>query len=193
MAKQQPVCRNADFSLLDPSFNVQTMLKNATKRIDDLRTAEIRSLRSEMHLEVKSIRREIKDFKSFIKKINGAETKRIDSIRTTDVGNIALANTAGEVRASTLASQVSDTAIAANTSLKAETDPIRKSIDDLRQSQWTIAGGTAQGQEFRQDTRAKSSNVGLWIGLGAAIFFGLTSMFFSALIVAVTLYLGIRS
>ena len=179
--------------ITDPTENVRQIVKQATRRQDDLRRVEFRSVRKEVRLEVKSIHHEIKDFKQYLKKINDAEAKRIDAIRAVDVGNVAVANTAAENRASTLAGQVSDAKDAQLVALKAETDPIRKSIDDLRQSQWTIAGGREQTVETKHETQAKSSNTGLWIGIGAAIVFGLSTMLFNLLLVAITLYLGLRT
>lgn len=178
--------------IYDPSINVKEILKQAVKRQDDLRRVAHIGLKREVSLEVKGIHHEIKDFKSFIEKINAAETKRVNAIRRVDQGNVAIANTAAENRATTLAKQVADTAVAANTSLKSETDPIRKSIDDLRQSQWTIAGGTAQGREESGESRAKSANWGVWVGVAAAILIGLGGLLFNTLMFALALYLGLR-
>lgn len=176
----------------DPSTNVKEILKQAVKRQDDLRRVEHNSLRTDVNLEVKGIHHEIKDFKLFIEKINKAETKRINAIRAVDVGNVALTNTAAENRATTLAKQVADTALAQVISLKAETDPIRKSIDDLRQSQWTIAGGTAQGREESGESRAKSANWGLWVGVAVAVLFGMGGLFVNMVMFGLALYLGLR-
>lgn len=188
MAKQ----RKSTYLDTDPSKNVKERLQDAVKRQDDLRRVEFRGIRNEVSLEVKSVQHEIKDFKSFIKKINKAETKRINAIRAVDVGSVAVANAAAENRATTLAKQVTDTATAANVSLKAETDPIRKSIDDLRQSQWTIAGSTAEGREKTDTSRAKSAGWGLWVGIAAAVFFGLGGAIFNMLMFGLALYLGLR-
>jgi hypothetical protein len=182
-----------NFRLIDPTRNVRHTIKESEKRQDDLRGMAHKALRNEVKLEVKSLRSELKDFKSFIKKINGAESKRIDAIRAVDAANVVIANAAAETRASTLASQVTDTATAANVALKAETDPIRKSIDELRQSQWTIAGGSRQEAETKTDIMAKSSNVGLWVGIAAAVVFGVTSVGFNIVVIAISLYLGLRS
>lgn len=184
--------RRSTYLDTDPSENVKERLQDAVKRQDDLRLVEFRGLRKEADLQISAIHHQIRDFKSFIKKINRAETKRINAIRAVDVGNVALANTAAETRATTLAKQVADTAIAANISLKSETDPIRQSIDDLRKSQWTIAGGTAEGREKIDTSRAKSANWGLWVGISAAVVFGVGGAFSSLLMFGLALYLGLR-
>ena len=178
---------------LDPTTNVRNEIKAAVKRLDDLRGIADKSHRNEVNLEIRSIRREIKHFKQFIKNSNDSESKRTNAIRRVDQANRVIENAAAETRASTLASQVTDTAVAANTALKAETDPIRKSIDDLRQSQWTIAGGTTQEKEQSGDSRARSSNLGLWITIIIAVLFGLGTLVFNLIIIAITLYLGLRT
>lgn len=179
--------------ILDPTINVRNEIKAAVKRLDDLRKVSDQAHRNEVEGEIRSIRREIKHFKQFIKNSNKSEAKRTNAIRRVDQANRVIENAAAETRASTLASQVTDTAVAANTALKAETDPIRKSIDDLRQSQWTIAGGTSQEKEHTVDTRAGRANWGLWVGIGAAMLFGITTMLFNIVIIGVTLYLGLRT
>ena len=179
--------------LIDPTRNVRHTIKASEKRQDDLRGMAHKALRNEVKLEVRSLHGEIKDFKHFIKKTNKSETGRIDAIRAVDQGNVALANSAAELRASTLATQVTDTAVAANLALKAETDPIRKSVDDLRQSQWTIAGGTRQEKEQTSEGHTKTANIGLWIGIAAAILFGLGGLFFNMIMFALALYLGLRT
>lgn len=190
MAKNVPPGPGIDSSgqsVVDPTKNVKAILKSAVQRQDDLRRVEFKGIRSEVHLEISSLHSELRDFKSFIRKINDAETKRIDAIRAVDQANVVVANSAAENRATTLAKQVTDTAIAATVSLKAETDPIRKSIDELRQSQWTIAGGTRQEAETKTDSQTKNANWGLWVGVGTAVLFGLGTLFLSfvSLVVAI--------
>ena len=177
---------------VDPTTNVRNYVKQAVSRQDDLRDNDHAALRREVKHNVKSVRRELKDFKQHLKKLSKAETNRIDAIRQVDVGNVAVANTAAENRASTLAGQVNAAKDAQGVALKAETDPIRKDISDLRQSQWTIAGGTTQEKEAVGETRAKSANWGVWVGIAAAVIFGLGSMFVSMVMVGITLYLGMR-
>lgn len=175
-------------NIIDPTTNVKDHIKQAVSRQDDLRNVDHRALRREIKLEIKNLRREHKVFKQHLHDLSIAETNRIDAIRQVDVGNVAVANTAAENRASTLAGQVNAAKDAQGVALKAETDPIRKDISDLRQSQWTIAGGTTQEGE----TRAKSANWGVWVGIAAAILFGLGTIFFNTIMIAITLYLGFK-
>ena len=140
-----------------------------------------------MNSVLRSLRRELKDFKSYMKKIGKTETKRINAIRKVDVGNVALANSAAETRATTLAGQVTSAKDAQVVALKSETDPLRKDIGDLRQSQWTLAGGREQVVDTKADTRAKSSNWGLWVGIGATVFVSLFIGFLSFMMALITL------
>jgi hypothetical protein len=177
----------------DPTLNVKNDIKEAVRRLDDLRKLEHDAMRDDLKGEVKALRREITDFRDHIEKLRKAERKRLNAIRKVDVAAVAEGRTAAENRANTLAGQVTDTKDAQQVALKAETDPIRKSIDDLRQSQWTIAGGTAQGHEQATDTRARSANWGVWVGIGAAILFSTSTILFNIIMVGITLYLGMRN
>jgi len=172
----------------DPTENVKNIIKSEVRRLDDLRASELKAIREQSHSEIKGIAREIKDFKVYIKAIAKAETKRINAIRAVDVAAVAVANTAAENRATTLAGQVNAAKDAQVVSMKAETDPIRKDIGDLRQSQWTIAGGREQVVE----TRATSSNWAIWAGVGAAVLAIVISGFFQTVVLGVTIYFATR-
>lgn len=151
-------------TVIDPTKNVEALVRAEAKRQDQLRKANTEALRDQMKALEHSISTERKHNKSLHKmetRLSEAESKRIDAIRAVDVGAVAVANTAAENRASTLAGQVNAAKDAQLVALKAETDPIRKDIGDLRQSQWTIAGGRQQGVESK-------GNWGMWIGLGLA-------------------------
>jgi len=164
------------------------VVPSEVRRLDDLRHAESTGVRTEIRKDIKSLRRELENFKKYAEAISDAETKRIDAIRAVDVGAVAVANTAAENRASTLAGQVNAAKDAQLVALKAETDPIRKDIGDLRQSQWTIAGGRDQVTE----TRATSSNWAIWAGVAAAVLAIIASGFFQTVILAVTIYFATK-
>jgi hypothetical protein len=158
----------------DPTNAVRRDIKAAVRRLDDLRKQDHQAIRSDVKREIKSLRRRLK-----------SETKRINAIRKVDVEAVAVANTAAENRANTLARQVTDAKDAQQVALKAETDPIRSSIDALRQSQWTIAGGTDNRQISHQSW-------GVWAGIIAAIVFGASTLLLMTITIAVTIYLGLR-
>lgn len=194
MAKNTPPGPGIDSSgqtVQDPTKNVMKIVKEAVRRQDDLRKTQFKSIRREIHLEVQQFHRELTDFKSYMKKINRTETKRINAIRKVDTDNVALANTAAENRATTLASQQVNQATASNIALKAETDPIRKDITDLRQSQWTLAGGKEQVTETKTDSRAKSNNWGVWVGIGVAAVMGVATIFATVTIAVITIVVTI--
>jgi hypothetical protein len=163
----------------NPTRNVIALVKAETKRQDDLRNQDI-----------KNIRRELKNLKGYLKAIAKAETKRIDAIRAVDVGAVAVANTAAENRATTLAGQVNAAKDAQVVSMKAETDPIRKDIGDLRQSQWTIAGGKQEVTEQETSTNVAANNKGMWIAIGVSALAFVTTSFISLIGIAVLLYVN---
>jgi hypothetical protein len=158
---------------IDPTKNVLDLVHAETKRQDDLRK-----------MESKSLRRELKNFKKYSLALDKAESKRINAIRAVDVGAVAVANAAAENRATTLAGQVNAAKDAQVVALKSETDPIRKDIGDLRQSQWTIAGGHDQVTE----SRAASGNLGLWIGVGVSIAAFMAMGLFQTIALGITIW-----
>lgn len=168
--------------IIDPTKNVLDLVAAETKYQDGMRelTSKI------VEVELKGIRQEIKNFKAYSHELAEAERKRIDAIRAVDVGAVAVDKAVAETRASTLAKQVTDAAVAQSIALKAETDPIRKDIGDLRQSQYTIAGG-------KQEVQAKSANWGLWVGIITAVVLGLGTILFNTVMLGVTLYIGLRN
>jgi len=185
--------------VVDPTKNVQDLIELQNKRQDDLREKdnrhirEITEVREEHNRELHVAEREYdKEFRraerQHDKELREAESQRIDAIRAVDVGAVAVANTAAENRASTLAGQVNAAKDAQGVALKAETDPIRKDIGDLRQSQWTIAGGRDQVVE----TRAAGASWGLWVGIGVAALGIMGTVFMGSIAIAVTLYLALR-
>lgn len=174
----------------DPTRNVLGLVKAEHKRQDDLRRLEFKAVRKEVSSDILSIRREVMNFKKYLKGSAKAETKRIDAIRAVDVGAVAVANTAAENRASTLAGQVNAAKDAQLVALKAETDPIRKDIGDLRQSQWTLAGGRQEGKENATTGQASSHNIGMWVAVGISVFALIATSMLSIIGIAVLLYIN---
>jgi hypothetical protein len=84
---------------IDPTANVMALVAAAVQRIDDLRAAEIRRMDDVLRVHV-----------DLTRQLSSAEAKRIDAIRSVDVGNIALANERGTQQAALLASQVAASA-----------------------------------------------------------------------------------
>jgi hypothetical protein len=170
---------------IDPTKNVLDLVDRIIQRQDDLRESDHTHIRETVRMQALFDQKLREVEASYEDKLRLAESKRIDAIRAVDVGAVATANAAAEARAGTLAAQVQSAATAQVVSLKAETDPIRKDIGDLRQSQWTLAGGREQVVE----TREKSSNWGLWAGIAVAVFVGFNGLLLTAVGVVVTIML----
>jgi hypothetical protein len=99
--------------VVDPTANVIALSEAATQRQDDLRElseekldAEIRRIDAEArHIaEIASLRAD------FQEKLAIAESKRIDAIRTVDVGAVAIASERAAQQATVLATQVAQSA-----------------------------------------------------------------------------------
>lgn len=174
----------------DPTRNVLDLVKAENKRQDDLRKLEFKAVRTEVSSDIISIRHEVSNFKKYLKSAAKAETRRINAIRAVDVGAVAVANTAAENRASTLAGQVNAAKDAQLVALKAETDPIRKDIGDLRQSQWTLAGGRQEVQEHVVSGQSSSHNIGMWVAVGISVFALISTSMLSIIGIAVLLYIN---
>ena len=85
---------------LDPSANVLHIVEGAIKRLDDLRASEVRMINEKIDLHIE-----------YIEKLSLAESKRLDAIRSVDVGTVAIASErAAAATATVLASQVSQSA-----------------------------------------------------------------------------------
>lgn len=94
----------------DPTANVQNIVSEVVKRIDDLREAETRRLdqrfeSGEAHTkELMQLRAE------HANDLREAEAKRIDAIRVVDINAVAVANEKATAQATVLANQVSTSA-----------------------------------------------------------------------------------
>ena len=84
---------------LDPSANVLHIVEGAIKRLDDLRASEVRMINEKIDLHIE-----------YIEKLSLAESKRLDAIRSVDVGTVAIASERAAATATVLASQVSQSA-----------------------------------------------------------------------------------
>lgn len=140
----------------DPTANVLALVNTSVKRLDDLREQE-RMHRAEMDRMRDAHTREREGLNSELRK---AETARIDAIRAVDVGAVSRAAEVSAAQATTLAnavaasaealrSQVALTATASATALAAALEPIQRSIDDLRKTQYEQAGQRAQQTESK--------------------------------------------
>jgi hypothetical protein len=87
--------RKSEIPLIDPTTNVLSLVAAETKRSDDLRKAESR--RVDEVLELRAM---------YAEKLSIAEAKRIDAIRSVDVGAVAIASERAAQQAAVLASQV---------------------------------------------------------------------------------------
>lgn len=163
----------------DPTLNVRELTAAEARRQDDLRNASEAGLRREMQLR-----------SEFDKEYRRLEASRVDEIHASDQRTIAEGGVAAEARANALAntlattaeqsrSQVAATAAAANIALKAETDPLRKDLAEIRQFQW----GSEGGKRTTGDAR-------LWITLGVSVLVGLSGSLIGLAGLAVAVYVA---
>ena len=142
------------------------MLALNIKRHDDLRVQDM-----------KYIEETFKSRAENLHELRTAEAARIDSIRAVDVAAVASAALVSATQTTTLAGQVSAaadamraqqaaTAQASQEGLTQALRPLQAAIDDLRRSQYE-----AQGQKTQiVETHAKTSNVGLIVGIAVGLF-----------------------
>ena len=182
--------RHRKHAVIDPTKNVLGLVTAEAKRQDDLRKIEFKAVRTEFSTDISSIRREVKNFRKYLKESAKSEARRINAIRAVDAQAVAVANTAAENRASTLAGQVNAAKDAQVVSMKAETDPLRKDVGDLRQSQWTLAGGRQEVKENVVTGQASSHNIGMWVAVGISVFAFVTTSMLSIIGIAVLLYVN---
>ena len=169
----------------DPTNNVRELLDDAaahsreiltlhTERSDDLRNM------SEHHVK------EILDLRThYTEKLAGAESARLDAILERVSESAQLIASAAETRATTLGQQVAVTAQASNETLDRRFGPIQASIEEIRKFQFETQGGRVQ----IHDDRAKSGNMGLWVGIVVAVvgmFIAINGLLLTAVGIAVT-------
>jgi hypothetical protein len=162
--------------VIDPTENVMNLVEASVKRLDDLRALEAKHQEATTSL-VALHERETSDLRSYFgKELREAESKRIDAIRAVDVAAVQRAAEVADLRATTLAAQVVQSAEALRvqvaavaqasaTELTRALEPIQRSIDDLRKSQYEAQGQKTQVVEARSD---KSVLVAV-MALGATI------------------------
>lgn len=155
--------------VIDPTQNVTALVIAAQKRFDDLmdaadkriddRLLAVENLAKERHqrgndlreLEARHMREMLTVQSQFEVMLRDKETQRIDAIRAVDVGAVARASevataqamtlaTQVQVSAETLRNQVALSAQAAAAALAQALEPIQKSIEDLRKTQFEQAG-----------------------------------------------------
>lgn len=157
------------------------MIEQEGRRQDGLRKLAHADLRREMATTAK-----------YETQLRRAETKRINAIRSVDVGNVREAalvqttqartlETQVATSADTLRKQVESTAVAARLDQTTALAPIQKNIEDLRQTMW------AQQGEKTQKTESSGSDqwrVGTIIAGGGCILTG-AGVFVSALVVLI--------
>lgn len=126
--------------IIDPTANVLGLVEAAVKRIDD-----IAAIRAEYDAELRR-----------------KEAERIDAIRAVDVSAVTRAAEVSALQASTLAAQVTASAEALRVALTSAIEPIQKSIEELRRTQYEQAGGRAE-QIDRRQVQGASRDAGQWL------------------------------
>lgn len=145
---------------LDPTTNVRAMLKSAIKRQDDLRAADSKATARLVHVQTKHLRDTASLRSRHYRELRVAEAGRIDAIMLNVADTAKLTSAAAEIRATTLANQVTtsadtlrnqvaDAAQASNDTLDRRFDPIQKSIEEIRRFQFETQGGKAGIVETR--------------------------------------------
>ena len=180
-----PASDAAGRPVFDPSKNVLDLVYAAVKRQDDLRESESRHVR-----EIMAVRA------GYEEKLSKAESSRIDAIRAVDVGTAERAAAVVANQATILATTVTTSAEALRAQnevarvqvadqLRSALEPILKDVSELRRVQYETAGGKAQTVDSRSEG---DSSRGLVLML-AAIAAVLSSAFFGAAAIVVTLIL----
>ena len=140
--------------IVDPTKNVLDLVESAIRRQDDLRELETKCLKEQQDLR-----------STYDNLLREAESKRIDAIRSVDVGNVQRAAEVQAVQAATLAAQVATSAetlrtqvaaaaSAASIALAAALEPVQKDIADLRRAQYEAQGQKTQVVEARAGSGA---------------------------------------
>jgi len=178
--------------VIDPTLNVIALHEAGMQRQDDLRKSENRRIRERVHMEAR-----IAELRAgHNRELRKAEAQRLDAIRGVDQAAVTADRLATETRAATLATQVAlsaeavrtqvaATAQAAQENLTRALDPMLKDIGELRQVQYTTAGGKAESVETKTESHARISNVGMWIGLAVAVLVGFATTVLSATAIVV--------
>jgi len=150
----EPLTCTALGQMVDPTQNVTDLVNSAVSRLDDLRVAETKATRQIAHAETKHIH-EIANLRArHYHELRVAEAGRIDAILINVADTAKLTSAAAEIRATTLANQVTtsadtlrnqvaDAAQASNDTLDRRFDPIQKSIEEIRRFQFETQGGKA--------------------------------------------------
>jgi|ERR1035437_6132939 hypothetical protein len=91
---------------VDPTANVLQLVQEAVRRIDDLQSMHVISNKEEMsHLNEK-----LEIHVAYMKELSLTESRRLDAIRSVDVGAVAIASERAAATASVLANQVTQSA-----------------------------------------------------------------------------------
>jgi len=177
---------------LDPTVNVRDLVDSAVSRLDDLRAAESKATRRITHAETKHIRDTANLRARHYRELRDAEAGRINAILVNVADTAKLTSAAAEIRATTLANQVTtsadtlrnqvaDAAQASNDTLDRRFDPIQKSIEEIRRFQFETQGG-------KTSTSESHANWGLWAGVAVAAFIGFNTLLLMAAGVIFAIY-----
>lgn len=183
---------------IDPTKNVLDLVDASVRRINDLMELQVKRFNDLSNLDSADTRgllalqmahtKEIADLRAENQiRVEQKESQRIDANREVDMAANLSDRAAADVRANTLAAtvansaeamraQVAVAASAASDNLDRRLDPIQKSIEEIRRFQYEAQGGHAQTVETKTETHAKSSNLGLWVGIGSAVLIGLLNL-----------------
>jgi hypothetical protein len=152
-SKGQPV--------IDPTKNVLDLVRAETKRQDDLREMEAAHVRELMERD-----------RVYFERMRVIETARLDAIRAVDVNAVQRATEVANQQATTLAAGQAAQADAVRVTLATALEPIQKAIEELRKSQYELAGQRAQVVETRDvrgDQRLNLNTVLIMVTVAIAI------------------------
>ena len=156
----EPIICTDSVPRADPTRNITDLVDAVVSRLDDLRDVENRATRKITHSEIRDIRRMANLRAQHLRELRKAEAGRIDAILVNVADTAKLTSAAAEIRATTLANQVTtsadtlrnqvaDAAQASNDTLDRRFDPIQKSIEEIRRFQFETQGGKAGLVETR--------------------------------------------
>jgi hypothetical protein len=169
--------------VIDPTKNVERLVEEAVKRIDDLRTEsqahsrEIRDSDKEFIRAMLTAEKEKNDLRAqFYDELRVAESDRINAIRAVDVEAVQRAAEAMQIQAATLATQVATSAETLRTAAAATTErqaeileqalrPLRDAVAVLTQAQYETQGSKANVVESRAAAGETRLNLNALIGI----------------------------
>lgn len=173
--------------VIDPTKNVLDLVTASERRLDDL-AAAAEKLSSVKHEHSREL---IRLNAQHARELREAETKRLDAIRAVDTAAAAVLANQVASSASTLRDLVATTAAAAATAAAGIYNPLADRVSQLERTSYEGSGkatvadpmmarmvdavealrsNMSEGVGKRDGREDARSNVGMWVGVGGAVF-----------------------